>query len=171
MGRQSHATARPSSTLLTSAVDRSMVEWLPDRIGRLTLIFFSTPERAQFCSDAPPNSKSCPHALAFGCVRFSSRHGCQRGYRMLALIHDMLHEWDGQLLRAFRRAACELVSHVTLEFGACYRSTEERGGPNPSRSALRFFSDHVPLWTSAPFTCTSFLSHPAPTHPPTSWPG
>ena len=23
---------------------------------------FSTPERAQFCSDAPPNSKSCPHA-------------------------------------------------------------------------------------------------------------
>ena len=64
---------------------------------------------------------------------------------MLALIHDMLSMWDGQLLRAFRRAACELVSHVTLEFGACYRSTEERGGPNPSRSALRFFSDHVPL--------------------------
>ena len=26
------------------------------------LYFLFTPERAQFCSDAPPNSKSCPHA-------------------------------------------------------------------------------------------------------------
>ena len=28
-----NATSRPSSTLLTSAVGRSVVEWLPDRIG------------------------------------------------------------------------------------------------------------------------------------------
>ena len=30
-----------ASTLLSSAVGRSVVEWLPDRIGRLTLIIFS----------------------------------------------------------------------------------------------------------------------------------
>ena len=34
------------------------------------LICFFTPERAQFCSDAPPNSKSCPHALALGVRSF-----------------------------------------------------------------------------------------------------
>ena len=38
----------------------SMVEWLPDRIGDYDPYNFFTPERAQFCSDAPPNSKSRP---------------------------------------------------------------------------------------------------------------
>ena len=55
------STSRPSSTLLTSAVGRSVVEWLPDRIGSFDPYNFFTPERAQFCSGAPPNSKSRPH--------------------------------------------------------------------------------------------------------------
>ena len=48
--------------LPTSAGRLPMVEWLPGRIGDYDPYNFFHTWRAQFCSDAPPNSNSRPHA-------------------------------------------------------------------------------------------------------------
>ena len=67
------STSRPSSTLLTSAVGRSVVEWLPDRIGRLTLIIFSHLSGPNFALGASYDSIQRSQAVAWCVVRFSSR--------------------------------------------------------------------------------------------------
>ena len=64
-----------SSTLLSLVVGRSVIEWLPDRIGRLTLVFFFTPERAQFCSGASYDSIQRSQAVA--CASFVFVTGVQ----------------------------------------------------------------------------------------------